>query len=193
MARLLVASIAGGLIVFIWGFVSHEILSIGSMGMHMDKLPGEAEIRSTLADHVPESGLYYVPGMDASISDVAASQTEWMERVSSGPVAFLVVQKNGFDGNMAVLMGAEFATSAVAALVASLILAGLRCSYLCRVAVVGSLGLFAWFSYGASEVIWYGFPNEFGLGGLLDQVIGWTLAGIVMAAIVRPRRAPASA
>ena len=187
MARVLIATIVGGLIVFFWGFVSHEFLPIGTMGMHIDKLPGEAAIRTALAEGLPESGLYYVPGMDTSLTDKAASQTEWTERAKTGPVAFMVVRKEGNDGDMMKQLLSEAGTGTLAALVASLILVGMRGPYVCRASVVGALGLFTWLSYVTSETIWYGFPNNFAVAQLLDQVIGWSIAGLFMAAIVKPR------
>jgi hypothetical protein len=33
---------------------------------------------------------------------------------------------------------------------------------------------------------WYGFPTDFTTGAALDEIIGWFLGGLVLAAIVRP-------
>ncbi len=64
MARIIIAAIVGGLIVFVWSFVSHTMLPIANMGMHIEKLTGEESLRSAMTEHLPESGLYLIPGMD---------------------------------------------------------------------------------------------------------------------------------
>ena len=33
---------------------------------------------------------------------------------------------------------------------------------------------------------WYGFPTEFEIAEAVDQVVGWFLGGLVLAALVRP-------
>lgn len=50
-----------------------------------------------------------------------------------------------------------------------------------RVAIAAALGLFAWLAVNVPYWNWYLFPLEFTLGAALDQVIGWTVAGLGMA------------
>ncbi len=190
MLRVLIAAVVGGILVFIWGAISHMLLGLGDYGVHMDKLPQEEAIVATLSESIPESGLYFVPGMDRSITDDQQQWDEAAARMKTGPTAFMVVTKEGYDGNMTKQLIAEAATSTAAALVAAVMLLAVRGPYVLRVALVAGMGLFASLSYGASEVIWYKFPIEFGSAQLVDQVVGWAIAGIFMAAIVkRPRAA----
>lgn len=186
MARIIIAAIAGGLIVFCWSFVSHMMLPIAEMGMHMEKLPGEVALRSALTEHLPESGLYFIPGMDPALESEPAKQwEEAAERMASGPVALMVVRKEGSSG-MAKELGFEGLTNIFGALVAALILSCIPCAFFCRVLVVAALGLFSWISIDASHVIWYGFPIEYAAGQLIDHLVGWSLAGLAIAAIVKP-------
>ncbi len=191
MIRVLTASIVGGIVVFLWGAISHMVLGLGEKGMSMEKLPGEQAILTTLSENIPETGIYFVPGMDPTITD---SQRQWddaMERMNKGPVAFMVVTREGYEGNMAMQMVWEAVSSAAAALIVSIVLLAMRGPYLFRVLVVAGFGVFAWLSYGASEVIWYDFPEAYGVAQLIDQFVGWALAGLFMAAIVRSRCASA--
>ena len=66
-------------------------------------------------------------------------------------------------------------------------LAGLGGPYLARAGAVGLLGLFEWADLGVSYWNWDGFPTVFTGAALVDQVVGWTLAGLAMAAILRGR------
>jgi hypothetical protein len=59
-------------------------------------------------------------------------------------------------------------------------------SYGQRVLFVALLGLIAWLSINVSYWNWYGFPTAFVLGEGIDQVVGWLLAGLAMAKIIRP-------
>ncbi len=186
MARIIIAAIVGGLIVFGWSSVAHMMLPIGEMGMHVEKLPGEASLRSAMTEHLPESGLYFIPGMDPLLEgDPAKQWEEAAERMASGPVVLMAVRKDGSSG-MAKELGFEGLANISCALVAGLILWCIPCAFVCRVLVVMALGLFSWISIDVSYVIWYGFPVEYAAGQLIDHLIGWLLAGLVIAAIVKP-------
>ena len=48
------------------------------------------------------------------------------------------------------------------------------------------MGLFGIVSLLVSYWIWYGFPVEYVCGELVTEVVGWLLAGLAIAKIVRP-------
>jgi len=50
-----------------------------------------------------------------------------------------------------------------------------------RVFIATSLGLFSWLALSVPYWNWYRFPLDFTLGSLLEQVLGWMIAGIAMA------------
>ena len=68
-----------------------------------------------------------------------------------------------------------------------MIIAATKCGYINRVLLVGLMGLFTWFNTDASYWIWYGFTDEYTLIQGLNHVVAWLLAGIALAAIIRPR------
>jgi hypothetical protein len=55
-----------------------------------------------------------------------------------------------------------------------------------RVLLVALMGLFGFVSISISYWNWYGFPTDFTVAEAITEVVGWLLAGLVMAAIVRP-------
>jgi hypothetical protein len=75
----------------------------------------------------------------------------------------------------------------LAAGVAAFLLTRLQGPFLARAGAVGLLGVFEWADISVSYWNWDKFPSTFTGAALLDQVIGWTLAGLVMAWMVRPR------
>ena len=47
------------------------------------------------------------------------------------------------------------------------------------------LGLFAWLSISVSYWNWYQFSNEFTRAEAIDQIGGWLVGGLALAAIVK--------
>ena len=58
---------------------------------------------------------------------------------------------------------------------AAVVLTQVRSGYLGRVLVVTAMGLFGFVSILVSYWNWYGFPTDFTIGAVLDEVIGWFL------------------
>jgi hypothetical protein len=50
-----------------------------------------------------------------------------------------------------------------------------------RVMAAGALGLFAWLTISVPYWNWYMFPVSFTFGALIEQVVGWVLAGAAIA------------
>ena len=75
--------------------------------------------------------------------------------------------------------------------VAAMVLCAARCGFINRVLLVGLMGLFTWFNTDASYWIWYGFPDEYTLTQGMNHVAAWLLAGIGIAAIIKPKAAAA--
>jgi hypothetical protein len=58
-----------------------------------------------------------------------------------------------------------------------------------RVGCVTLMGVLASLMTSVPFWNWYGFPTEFTLAQIIEHSVGWLLAGIVLAAIVRPSKA----
>jgi hypothetical protein len=48
------------------------------------------------------------------------------------------------------------------------------------------MAVFGFLSISASYWNWYGFPAQYEIAEATDQIVGWFLGGLVLAAIVRP-------
>lgn len=55
-------------------------------------------------------------------------------------------------------------------------------------ALAGGVVVFVW-SISVSYWNWYKFPTSFTVAALIEQVIGWMLAGLVIALVLRGQRA----
>jgi hypothetical protein len=61
MKRILLAAVVGGIVLFVWGGLSHTVLLIGT---GFSPLPDEDTVVKTLSSSVKEKGLYFFPGKD---------------------------------------------------------------------------------------------------------------------------------
>lgn len=179
--RILTAGLLGGVVVFLWGAVSHMLLPIGSMGIH-GGTPHEAVLQA-LHDNTPHGeGIYMLPSLsEEQFGDQAAMQA--MQSVwRSNPYAFIVYQPQGdAHSDMGDELGREFATNLVSAWLAAWLLASAPFSFRRRLAMATALGVFGWLIVSVPYWNWYRFPLDFTVGALLQHGIGWLLAGAVMA------------
>ena len=185
--RILVAGLAGGIVLFIWGAVSHMVLGVGEMGFKT--IPNEVSVVSNLKANLSEPGMYIVPGMDMTRTPTAEEQAAWTAKYQEGPNALVIYQPTGVAPFSPQQLGIELLSNILAAIVVALMLSWLVPSFSKRVALATLFGLGAWLSIDVSYWDWYRFPSEFITGELIEQVVGWFIAGLVMAFIVRPRPA----
>lgn len=195
MVRVLIAGIVGGVLVFCGGAFTH--MALGLEGRAFSRLAKEEEVRAFFAKQELAPGIYGFPMMKEGYEKLSSVEQakEW-ERVSveykKGPAAYIIVPPNGEEMMSGKQLGSEFATNVLAALIAAWILACLAPdkTFCWRFGIVLSLGLFTWLSTSASYLIWYRFPAAFILDGLYASLIEWGVAGLAIAAIVRPHAAP---
>ena len=180
--RIIVAAIVGGLIVFIWGAVAHMALPLGEMGF--SALTDEARFMETVKA-IPSSGLYFYPGMDMSRHPTPEEQKAWEEKMKAGPSGLLIVNK-GNGGMTPQRLISEVVTNILAALVAAILVSLMIGGYVKRALAVALFGVFGVLSLLLSYWIWYGFPSAFIAGETITEVVGWLLAGLAIAKIVRP-------
>lgn len=185
MKKILLAGLAGGFIVFVWGAVSHMILPLGDMGMKT--MPNEEAVITSMKESLRESGLYFFPGAENHRNLTEQERKAWEAKFMAGPTGLLIYKADGSHPLSPKQLLTELATNILAALIAAFILSQTSVSFAARVVCVLLLGLFAWFSISASYWNWYNFPGDFTAAEGLDQVVGWFLAGLAMAAIVKGR------
>jgi hypothetical protein len=85
-------------------------------------------------------------------------------------------------------MGTELASNIAAALFVSFIflLTGAT-TFVGRVTIATLIGLVGWVSISVSYWNWFRFPKE-NIGAVgVEQVVGWLLAGIVIAIVMKPK------
>jgi hypothetical protein len=183
--RIILGGILGGILIFNWGYVAHMVLPFGHMGVHV--LPDEATVVGPIRSTVKDPGFYVFPGMDMSGKASESEQKAWEEKAKQGPVGVLIVQPQGGDGVTPRRLLTELGTNTVSALLAALLLAQVRgtVGYWRRVGLVTLLGIFALVTVIVPYWNWYSFPADFVASEAIEHIVGWFLAGLVLAAIVR--------
>ena len=59
MKKILVSAILGGLVLFLWGFISHEVLPLYKSSMM--KFTNEDAVSQMIVANAPASGVYFMP------------------------------------------------------------------------------------------------------------------------------------
>ena len=190
--KILLAGLAGGVIVFLVSGFFHMATSLGEYGIKT--LPHEEGTLSAMRSEIPESGLYLFPAADMSQGRSAAGQAAYLEKYRTGPVGILAYTKGGMDLQFGNLLFKQFLFGLVASLLLASVL-GMTTSattYTSRVLIVLLASLFAGCLYGLPYWNWYGFPLSYTVAYIATWCVSWIIAGLAMAAIVKPHPAPSS-
>jgi hypothetical protein len=189
MKRIILGGILGGIAMFMWEGLAHEVLPLGEAGIK--GLQNEQPVMASLKDNVKEAGFYIFPWMDTTpglSKDQAMQKT--MEKAKIGPAGIMVVAPGGVAYNMGVLLGKQCGFDIVAMLIAAALVswAGVLKGYGGRVTFVTLLGLFPTLSVDLPFWNWYGFPSTFTAAQFVVHIVGYLVGGLVLAAIVKPVR-----
>lgn len=185
--RIVITGLIGGIVFFFWGFVAHMLLPIGEMGIK--QAANEDVVLSALREGLPGEGVYLLPGMTPEQMNDPVAKQAYSEKAKVNPFAFVVYQPVGKDWtDMSGALVKQFAMDTLSALMVAFVLALGAFSFSKRVLISAVLGLFSWLTISVPYWNWYRFPLDFTLGSLLEQVVGWTIAGIAMAVCLRRKR-----
>lgn len=179
--RVVIAGIIGGLVMFLWGAVAHMALPIGEAGL---KTPTQQDaVLGALATSTSGAGVYMYPGIASEMMGDEAAMKAFAEQSKGKAFAFVVYQPDGNPAfqSMAPNLVKQLVTDLLAALVAAWILALGAWGFGRRVLIAGALGLFSWLTLSLPYWNWYLFPLNFTVGALVEQVVGWLLAGAAIA------------
>jgi len=178
--RIAIAALLGAVVLFVWQFVSHTLLPIGEMGFRQPQ--NEDVVLQAVATALPPPGVYAVPSIDPARMGEESVRNAWIEKEKTHPFAFVAVAPpDPHAGSMGRQLGTQFASDLIAALLATWLLAAAPWGVGARVLGATALGVFGWLANAVPQWNWYHFPAEFALGGLIDQGVGWALAGVAMA------------
>jgi hypothetical protein len=188
--RILFTGILGGVVMFIWNFVAHDLLPLGEMGIGV--MPNEDAVTSALQTNLGDTSGFYIfpsggltPG--ATGEQKKAAMQKAVEQMASGAAGVLIYRpKRVF--NFPKRLAEQFATDLAEAFLAVFLLAqtGIR-GFGGKVGFVLTAGILAAIATNVPYANWYGFPKDFTLGVMIIMVVGFLLVGIV-AALMLPKQ-----
>jgi hypothetical protein len=187
MVRVIAAAVLAAAAQFVWGFVFFGFLS--GMEFMTSRAPNETAVTEALKSTLPESGTYLIPSCPGH-SATEEARMAFANRHAEGPLVQIHYRKDGMSmAQLPVVMGAGFVQTTLTALLAALLLRtalpGLA-AYRNRVGFVFVLGVFAATATRLSDLIWLHQPWAFPLGQMVFCATAWLLAGVILAAIIRP-------
>ena len=189
--RVLLATLVGGIVVFIVGSLCHTVLGLGEVGVKA--IPQEDAVLAGMRAAIHDSGLYIFPAPNMTPGRTKEQQqadmSAYAAKYQQGPSGILVYSTgSGVALNYGKLLGGEFAIDVVSAFFLACILAmgaGGVSSYWKRVFAVTLAGLFASVFLGLEYWNWYGFPTNYTCAYIANGFLDWYFAGLAMAAIVK--------
>ncbi len=164
------AVIFAAIILLAWGAVSWMVLPWHQMVAN--QFINESEVAETIAANAPKPGIYYLP---FSHQDHKAGET----------AAFVNALPQGYAPVMTKQLLIQFAGDLVSVLIVIYLLsltAGL--SYWGRVGFVALVGMAIGFISHFPYWNWFGFPTPYVAVIIIDSLIAWFLAGLIIARLV---------
>ena len=102
--KIVLAGVAGGVVLFFWGAASH--MALGLEATAIKEIPNEASVLSAMRDNIKDPGFSVFPGMGA-----AKDQQKWVEKWTAGPAGVLVYQTRGAQPMSPKQLGTEIAAT----------------------------------------------------------------------------------
>lgn len=191
LKSLVLGTILGGLVAFVWSSISWEVLPWHEKPIL--SFQNDEEVSAVIRSHTVKSGVYILPGgptMESMTSEQKkAAQATLMEKMQKGPVMFAAVRREGFGSYTKGLVIQLLSLMAAAFLLTWLALQTSGLSYGKRVLFLGVVGLAAGVITELPNWNWWGFSGSYTLVMIADATLTWLIAGLVIAKVARPRTA----
>ena len=187
--KILMAGILGGIVMFIWTSIAHMALPLGEAGL--GEIPNESAVLSAMQSNIgDQTGLYIFPGPGLGKNATRQEKQEAMkhmgEKIATNPSGILMYHPPGRPLVLGKLLGIEFVTELLEAILVVFLLAQTRiASFAGRVGFVLVAGILAAIATNVSYWNWYGFPCVYTASYMFIQIVGFFLVGIVAAFMLR--------
>ena len=182
MKPLLLSSLLGAVVAFLWGMISWMVLPWHDA--QIKKFTDEAKVAEVVKANAPVHGIYVMP-----YSDKTQSMEQAMRAMQAGPFAYAVVRPGEKNVSMGTRMAISFGIQFVGAFLLSALLLCVRpMRYWGRVMFVVLAALAGGILSHLPPWNWWETPDHWTLTHLADLAIGWALAGMVLARFANPAR-----
>lgn len=179
MKRILLAGLLAGLAMYVWSSIAHVALPLGQVGLQA--IPNEPAVLSSMSGNLNHSGLYFFPFMSPN-----STMQQQIEKLKTSPSGLLIYHPAGAPGMTLGMLGTELLTEIVVSILAVWLLAQTRiATYRGRVVFVTAVGLTAAIMTNVQYWNWYGFPGSYTINNMFIQLVGFIVAGLVAAKMIK--------
>jgi hypothetical protein len=185
--QLALGSVLGAIVLFVWSAIAWML--VPWPGEPLRTFTNDEAVAQAIKANAPRSGNYLLPNepkRTPGMTDQQYKATEQaaQERMARGPIVFASVRLEPF-GSMGKALVIKFLTQLIVALIATiLVLQAGALSYSGRVGFFTAIGIIIFVGANVDEWNWWGFSNAYTVMQLGVILIGWFLAGLVVAKFV---------
>ncbi len=180
MKRVIIATFTGALIAFVWGFISWVLLD-----WHTPSTFTNADnVAEVIKENAPSHGVYMLP-LNENEEDQAAA-------ITKGPFVYATIRPGKLNQpwSMTNSMLISFANNLLCSFVITICVLRIRATrFISRASVGATLGIFAAISMALPRWNWFETPTIHLLADASDPIIAYTLAGLVIASIIKAPKA----
>ena len=170
MTKPIIGAILGGIVVFIWSALSWMVIPWHEATM--SKFKNDKAVSEVIGANAEKSGVYFSPSDEA--------------RLGAGPLVYAAVKREGMTSMAKPMALGVLIDILSAGLVTWLLLQTDGKSYFGKVVFVVVVALSIGLFERLGDLNWWGFPPAFTAVLIADLVIGWFLAGLVIAKVAAP-------
>jgi hypothetical protein len=195
--KILLAGVLGGIVMFLWEGIAHEALPLGQAGIRA--LDNEAAFVAVVKDTVKQPGFYIFPGGEMLQPGLTGAHKEEvmkkaMEQWRTGPAGIMVVHPEGADADSPMHFVTQCLLDIGVTLLAAFLLSmAPLSSFGARLLFVSLIGLVPTLNAELPYWNWYGFPTALVFAQGFIHLMGFVVAGLVVAKLVKPAAPPATA
>ena len=184
--RTVLAALAAGTGMFIWSSIAHDALPLGRVGIR--EIPSEAALLGGMTSTLgTASGLYLFPAMDQQPgSGMSETMERYAKKLAVNPSGLLIYHAPGARPITPGQLVTEFLTELLETFLAVVLLARSRAEgFAARAGFVTLIGIVAAIATNIPYWNWYGFPASYTAAYAGIQVVGFLVAGMIAAALLK--------
>ena len=174
-------SLIGGLVAFIWG-----VLSWMALPMHKDcfkKFKDESQVAEAIRENTHGDGMYILPNtLHYNCNTPQKEIHRGARMLENGPFMFASVRMDGLGGMSVMPFVLAIITQIIGAFIVTwMLLQSKITGFRQKVGFVTLFGLAIGILSQIPDAVWWGFSIWYVFINMLDLVIAWFLAGLVIA------------
>jgi hypothetical protein len=188
--RIAIAALAGGIGMYFWASLAHLALPLATVGVSEISNNETAALDALHTSIGNKPGFYIFPSMGLNAGGTSSQREDAMKmydaKLASTPSGLLIYHPPGARSLTPGQLLTEFLVELLEAALAIVLLAQTNITSLSgRIGFVALVGLLASLPTNVSYWNWYGFPTSYTISYMFTEIVGFTVAGIIAAFILR--------